>query len=106
MYSRNEISPDEIKRAQNNTQDFRRIYDTYFERIFSFLFRRTDDEDEAADLVSKTFLKALQGIKKYEDRGLPFSSCYTELQQMSSTDITIVEKGLPPSVLRKRCSNR
>lgn len=64
----------EIRRAQRNPEAFQPLYDRYFEQIFSFVYRRTDGEELASDLTSQTFLKALQSIRKYKDRGLPFSA--------------------------------
>jgi RNA polymerase sigma-70 factor (ECF subfamily) len=63
-----------IQATRKNPEKFSAIYDKYFEGIFYFIYRRTDDEDIASDLCSQTFLKALQNIKKYEFRGLPFSA--------------------------------
>ncbi|MDN5203515.1 sigma-70 family RNA polymerase sigma factor [Fulvivirgaceae bacterium BMA10] len=63
-----------ISDAQKNPERFSKLYDKYFEGIFHFIFRRTDDEDVAGDLTSQTFLSALQNIKKYEFRGVPFSA--------------------------------
>ncbi|MEO1049934.1 MAG: sigma-70 family RNA polymerase sigma factor [Bacteroidota bacterium] len=63
-----------VQAAKRNAKAFGKLYDKYFEGIFSFVYRRTDDEDIAADLTSQTFFKALQNIKKYEFRGLPFSA--------------------------------
>ncbi len=63
-----------VERAKRNPEAFGKLYDKYFEGIFHFVFRRTDDEDLAGDLTSQTFLKALQNIRKYEFKGLPFSA--------------------------------
>ncbi len=63
-----------VEQAKRDPQAFGRLYDKYFEGIFGFVFRRTDDENLAADLTSQTFLKALQNLKRYEFRGLPFSA--------------------------------
>jgi RNA polymerase sigma-70 factor (ECF subfamily) len=63
-----------VEKAKRNPQYFSVLYDKYFEGIFGFIFRRTDDENIAADLTSQTFLKALQNLKRYEFRGLPFSA--------------------------------
>lgn len=63
-----------ISAAKKDARKFGLIYDRYFERIFSFIVRRTDDEMVADDLTSQTFLKALNGLKKYEYRGVPFSA--------------------------------
>lgn len=63
-----------IAAAQKKPEAFDKLYDRYFERVFQFVFRRCDDESLAADLTSQTFFKALQNIKRYEYRGLPFSA--------------------------------
>ncbi|MTI38169.1 RNA polymerase sigma factor, partial [Fulvivirga lutimaris] len=63
-----------VEAAKNDARAFAAIYDRYFEQIFNFILRRTDDEGLTDDLTSQTFLKALQSLKKYEFRGLPFSA--------------------------------
>lgn len=63
-----------ITASRENPDRFSEVYDRYFEGIFHFIYRRTDDEAVASDLCSQTFLKALQNLKKYEFRGLPFSA--------------------------------
>ncbi|MEQ9168095.1 MAG: sigma-70 family RNA polymerase sigma factor [Fulvivirga sp.] len=63
-----------VEAAKSDARDFAVIYDRYFEQIFNFILRRTDDEALTDDLTSQTFLKALQSLKKYEFRGLPFSA--------------------------------
>lgn len=63
-----------IEASKSNPQVFGKIYDRYYEGIFHFVYRRTEDEDLTADLCSQTFLKALQHLKTYEFRGLPFSA--------------------------------
>ena len=63
-----------VEAAQRNPEEFDKLYDRYFEGIFSFVYRRTDDEVVAADITSQTFLAALQNLKKYSFRGLPFSA--------------------------------
>ena len=63
-----------ISAAKRDARQFAQVYDRYFERIFNFILRRTDDEEISSDLTSQTFLKALNGLKKYEYRGVPFSA--------------------------------
>lgn len=63
-----------IAAAKRDARQFAQVYDRYFERIFNFILRRTDDEEISNDLTSQTFLKALNGLKKYEFRGVPFSA--------------------------------
>jgi len=63
-----------IRKAQQEPELFAPLYDRYFERIFQFIYRRTEDEVLTADLTSQTFLKALQNIKRYAFTGVPFSA--------------------------------
>jgi RNA polymerase sigma-70 factor, ECF subfamily len=63
-----------ILAARKDPEAFGKLYDRYFEGVFQFVYRRTGDEQLSGDLTSQTFLKALQNLKRYEDRGLPFSA--------------------------------
>ncbi|QSE98183.1 RNA polymerase sigma factor [Fulvivirga lutea] len=65
---------DLIARAKRDAEAFGEVYNRYFERIFNFILRRTDDEAISDDLTSQTFLKAMQSLKRYEYRGVPFSA--------------------------------
>lgn len=63
-----------IRAAQQNPAAFRPIYDQYFETIFRFIYRRTADQNLSADICSQVFLKALQKLKAYQFKGVPFSA--------------------------------
>ena len=60
--------------AQKDLAEFNILYDKYFSPIFSFVYRRTDNEALAEDLTSQTFLKAINNLPKYKFQGLPFSA--------------------------------
>jgi RNA polymerase sigma-70 factor (ECF subfamily) len=63
-----------IKKAQSNPSDFEPLYNQYFERIFRFVYQRVETKDEASDITSQVFLKALTNINKFEYRKVPFSA--------------------------------
>ena len=63
-----------IERSKRDVKAFGDIYEKYFDRIFNFIYRQTDDEEVAGDLCSQTFVNALNGLKRYEFRGFPFSA--------------------------------
>lgn len=65
---------DIIRKAQQDIKYFEPLYNKYFDAIFRFLHRKTDDEDEAADLTSRVFLQAMNGIRKYEIRDVGFGA--------------------------------
>ena len=63
-----------VELAKKDVVAFGKLYDRYFEGIYGFVFRRTDDDEKAGDITSQVFLKALTNLRKYEFRGLPFSA--------------------------------
>ena len=63
-----------IERSKKDPQAFGEIYEHYFDRIFNYVYRQTDDEELAGDLCSQTFVNALNHLHKYEFRGFPFSA--------------------------------
>ncbi len=63
-----------VERSKRNSRDFAELYEKYFDRIYYYLLRQTDDEEIAGDLSSQTFVNALNHLGKYEFRGLPFSA--------------------------------
>lgn len=50
------------------------MYERYYEQIFLFIFKRMRDEEQAADVTSQVFLKAINSIKRYKFKGVPYSS--------------------------------
>lgn len=64
----------EIAAAVKDPDQFTVLYDRYYIPVFRYLFKRTASQDEAADLCSQTFTKALLNLKKYEFKGFPFSA--------------------------------
>lgn len=63
-----------LERSKKNPKAFGELYEKYFDRIFNYVFRQTDDEDLTADLCSQTFLSVLKHLDRYEFRGVPFSA--------------------------------
>lgn len=63
-----------IEQARKNPQAFGALYEKYFDRIFNYLLRQTDDEQLAGDLCSQTFVNALNHLNRFEFRGVPFSA--------------------------------
>jgi len=65
---------DIIERSRKDARAFGELYEKYFDRIFNFVYRQTDDEELAGDLSSQTFINALNHLSTYEFRGVPFSA--------------------------------
>ncbi len=63
-----------IQAAQTDPARFRPLYDRYYENIFRFVYRRTNEQSLSADICSQVFLKAIQKLDKYQFKGVPFSA--------------------------------
>ncbi|HLG25332.1 MAG TPA: sigma-70 family RNA polymerase sigma factor, partial [Candidatus Gracilibacteria bacterium] len=63
-----------VEDAKTNTESFGKLYDLYFPKIFAFVRAKTNNRDDAEDLVSEVFMKALENIPNYEWRGIPFAA--------------------------------
>jgi len=50
------------------------LYDEYYNKIAHYAFVRIGDRTEAEDLAGEVFLKALESLKSYEERGIPMQA--------------------------------
>ncbi|MBT4774146.1 MAG: sigma-70 family RNA polymerase sigma factor [Crocinitomicaceae bacterium] len=75
-----------IELAKTNPARFAPLYNHYYKPIFIFVFKKVRNEFTCDDIVSKVFLKAILNIKKYEDRGFPFSSW---LYRIASNEVNL-----------------
>jgi len=69
--------PDErflIEAAQRDPSRFRELYENNLERVYAFIARRVGNRDEAEDLTSEVFHRALAGLQGFEWRGAPFAA--------------------------------
>ena len=63
-----------VKRAKRDPEAFGLLYERYVDRIYSYIYFRTGSEQDAEDLTARTFYQALTNIRRYNERGLPFSA--------------------------------
>ena len=63
-----------IVAAKKDPRAFGALYNKYFEQIYLFIYKRVQDEAVAGDVCQDAMLKAMHNIRKYEDRGFPFSA--------------------------------
>jgi RNA polymerase sigma-70 factor (ECF subfamily) len=63
-----------IARARTDPAAFGRLYEHYVDRIYSYVFHRVGNVQDAEDLTARTFYRGLDKLDTYEDRGLPFSA--------------------------------
>jgi RNA polymerase sigma-70 factor, ECF subfamily len=63
-----------IEAAKRDRNAFAALYDRYFDQIYSYCFYHTGRREEAEDLASETFQRALEGLDDFEWRGIPYSA--------------------------------
>ena len=65
----------QIVNAQSDPEAFGRLYDTYYQPVFGFMYNRTGNAELAKDLTSETFFQALKNLHRYKPRkGASFKS--------------------------------
>ena len=47
------------------------LYNEYYDKIAHYIFVRLGDRAEAEDLAGEVFLKALESLESYKERGMP-----------------------------------
>lgn len=50
------------------------LYEKEYDRLARYIFVRIGNQLEAEDLASETFVRALQNLDRYEERGLPMKA--------------------------------
>ncbi len=50
------------------------LYDEYFDRIARYIYVRIGDRNEAENLAGEVFVKALESLKSYKERGIPMQA--------------------------------
>jgi RNA polymerase sigma-70 factor, ECF subfamily len=71
------INPEEselIERAKADGEAFGELYELYHRRIYNYVYYRTGNVADAEDLTARVFIRAMDHIGAYEDKGLPFSA--------------------------------
>ncbi len=60
--------------SRGDREAFGVLYEHYIERIFNYVYYRTGNLHDAEDLTARVFQRAMNHIRNYTDRGVPFSA--------------------------------
>jgi RNA polymerase sigma-70 factor, ECF subfamily len=63
-----------VEWAKSDSAAFAELYTRYVTKIYNYVYYRTGNHDDAEDLTSRVFFRALGHIGSYTDRGVPFSA--------------------------------
>jgi RNA polymerase sigma-70 factor (ECF subfamily) len=73
------------------------IYERYAPGIFRYVYYRLGDPELARDIQSEVFLRMLEGIGSYEDRGWPISAWLYRIAHARTVD-ALRRRGRQPNV--------
>lgn len=63
-----------VESAKTDSQAFATLYDFYFPKVYAFVMSKVGSREWAEDIVSDVFLRVLENLSKYEDRGHGFTA--------------------------------
>lgn len=61
-----------IEKAKTDWSAFEVLYNQYVAEIYYYLMNRVGSKELAEDITSETFAKAMENIKKFQWKGVPF----------------------------------
>ena len=59
-----------LQKIKNNSENFSELFRLYYKQIFSYIFRRTGNFDDTADIAADTFYKAYKYISRFFYKGI------------------------------------
>ncbi|MDE3090973.1 MAG: sigma-70 family RNA polymerase sigma factor [Chloroflexota bacterium] len=60
-----------LARAQASAEGFGELFDTFYDRIYAYAYRRVGSREAAEDIAASVFEDALRGIKRVRWQGKP-----------------------------------
>ena len=73
-HSTDKLSDNELAiRARSDIRYFTPLFDRHFKPVYRYFYARLRHREDAEDLTSETFMKITQGLKTFNERGIPFS---------------------------------
>lgn len=68
------LDPKIVESAKTDSQAFATLYDFYFPKVYAFVMSRVGSREAVEDIVSDIFLRVLENIRSYEERGHGFTA--------------------------------
>jgi len=87
-----------VEAAQTDPARFAELYEVTFDRVYAFIARRTASREQAQDLTSEVFQRALAGLGGFKWQGKPFAAwCIGIARNVLAQDAyrTVADRDLP-----------
>jgi RNA polymerase sigma-70 factor (ECF subfamily) len=75
-----------IELARSDPAAFAALYRRYLRRVYRYLLIYADREEDTADLTQHVFLRVLEALSGYSDRGVPFAAWLFRIARNAATD--------------------
>jgi len=75
-----------VESAQRDPRRFGELYELHFERVYAYVARRLHDRDQAEDITSEVFQRALTNLAHFEWRGTPFAAWLMKIASNAIAD--------------------
>lgn len=76
-----------LRAKQGDHGAFTQIYERYAPAIYRYIYSRIREAELAEDLQAEVFLRMLEGIHRYEDRGWPISAWLYRIARDRTIDV-------------------
>ena len=88
---------DLVKRAQmGDRAALGALYDRLAGRVYRFTLVRVGSRADAEDLTQRIFLKMIEGLPRYQSRGIPFEAWLFRLARNAVVDLLRARRGHEP----------
>jgi RNA polymerase sigma-70 factor (ECF subfamily) len=86
-HDRDQDVPELVARAQRGDHTaFAALHDRFAARLYRFVRFRVGDASDAEDVVQRVFLKVIEALPRYEERGTPFAAWLFRLARNTVID--------------------
>lgn len=83
-----------VAKARSGDPDaIARLYDLFAARVYRFALVRVESRADAEDILQQTFVKMIEALPRYEDRGLPFAAWLFRIARNSMIDLARADRG-------------
>jgi RNA polymerase sigma-70 factor (ECF subfamily) len=63
-----------VEQAKTDPEAFGQLYELYVDKIYTYIYYRLGNHQDAEDLTAKVFYRALNHIPHYHHKGVPFAA--------------------------------
>ena len=63
-----------VEKTENHEAHLAGLYDEYYNKIAHYAYVRIGNKTEAEDIAGEVFLKALESLRSYQERGIPMQA--------------------------------